>query len=103
MKRNTLRLKGEKAQDNRLIRTIMKESNEMKETVEDQIITIRKLKEEIKERDEVISSNYHTIQVVDMLLNLPPSPGHEIPINPRHASLRPCEEKYRNWRSTSSC
>lgn len=64
MKRNTLRLKGDKAQDSRAIRKMIKEGNEMKETVDDQNITIRKLKEEIKERDDVISSNYHTIQVL---------------------------------------
>lgn len=96
MKRNTLRLKGDKAQDTRAIRKMIKEGTEMKETVDDQNITIRKLKEEIKERDDVISSNYHTIQVLPKCRSTCLFFIHHSPKNV-HAVSKNNEEMGINW------
>jgi hypothetical protein len=55
---------GQKMQDIKRIDVLSSENGEMREKISDTEVTIKKLSEEIEERDAVISSNYHTIQLL---------------------------------------
>uniref|UniRef100_A0A7R9VL67 Cilia- and flagella-associated protein 57 n=1 Tax=Chlamydomonas euryale TaxID=1486919 RepID=A0A7R9VL67_9CHLO len=64
LKRTCLRLKGDKAIEAKKMERLVSDNNVLRDALNDQQITIGKLRNELEERDEVMGDNYATIQML---------------------------------------
>ena len=62
LKRSNLRLKGDLAIEKKKMERLVRDNTTLREGMMDQQETIRKLRQELEERDAVMSENYNTIQ-----------------------------------------